>query len=136
MPSSSSSSSEIPAIAPGIGDPENDVKENTDEDEDENGAPDDRDGVEASDVDVDEEEGEGEDEGEDCRCDALRGGCVVQRARFLGGDRVNRVGAAPALLIRSLTAIAISRHSCSRALASARAARSAARDDGDDEDAE
>jgi hypothetical protein len=128
---SSSSSSEIPAIAPGTGDPENDVRENTDEEEDdEDGAADDRDGVEATDMDVDKDEGDGED----CRCDALRGGGVVRRARFLGGDRVNRVGAAPALLTRSLAAVAISRRSRSRAFASTRAARSAARDDGDEED--
>ena len=58
----------------------------------------------------------------------------MRRARFLGGDRVNRVGVAPVLLIRSLAAVAISRHSRSRAVASGRAARSAARDDGDEED--
>lgn len=114
----SSSSSEIPAIAPGTGEPENGVRENTDEDEDdEDGAADDIDGVETPDVEVDKE-------GEDCRCDALRGGGVVRRARFLGGDPVNRVRAA----------VAISRPSLSHAVASARAARSAALDDRDEED--
>jgi hypothetical protein len=109
--SSYSSSEASSAISTGTGDPEGDLEDD-----------DDRDGVDATDIPVvvDEDENEGEGDGESSRgCDTLRGTVISQRARFLGGDRIDIAGAGA--LRTGPTTIS----SCSHSTASSRAASSA-----------